>query len=133
MNPTSQQQDLSDVQKHIKPSLGQCIMKYSTSFPQISANHLHPVGQESLQTSVAYGSWTFGAYLRVELVVVVEAVVLVVVAAVAVVVAFAVAAAVAPFSPGISLLAPSATPGVSPLFLGASPGVLAASERAYLP
>jgi hypothetical protein len=51
-------------------------------------------------------------------VVVVEAMVLVVVVAVAVVVEIAVAAAVAPFSPGISLLGPSATPGVSLLVPG---------------
>jgi hypothetical protein len=58
-----------------------------------------------------------------ELVVVVEVMVLVVVAAVVVVVVeIVVAAAVAPFSPGVSLLFPSATPGV-----------LAASEPAYLP
>jgi hypothetical protein len=59
----------------------------------------------------------------VELVVEVEVVVLVDVAAVA----------VAPFSPGVSPLAPGATPGVSPLALGASSGVLAASARAYPP
>jgi hypothetical protein len=52
-----------------------------------------------------------------------EAMVLVVVAA----------AAVAPFSPGVSLLAPSATPRVSLLVFGAFLGVLAASEHAYLP
>jgi hypothetical protein len=61
-------------------------------------------------------------------VVVVEAIVLV-----AVVVEIAAAATVAPFSPGVSLLVPSATPGVSLLFPGASPVVLAASEHAYLP
>jgi hypothetical protein len=59
--------------------------------------------------SVACGSLTPGAYLGVELVVEVEAVLLAVVA-------------VAPFSPS-----------VSPLALGASPGVPAASARAYLP
>jgi hypothetical protein len=52
-------------------------------------------------------------------VVVVEAMVLVV----------AVVVAVAPFSPGISLLAPGATPGVSLLVPSASPGVLAASAH----
>jgi hypothetical protein len=66
----------------------------------------------------------------VELVVVVEEMVLVVVAAVAEIV---VVAAVAPFSPGVSLLSPSATPSVSLLFPDASPGVLAASEHAYQP
>jgi hypothetical protein len=40
---------------------------------------------------------------------------------------------VAPFSPSVSPLAPSAIPGVSPLALGASPGVPAASARAYPP
>jgi hypothetical protein len=50
----------------------------------------------------------------------VEAVVLVVVA-------------VAPFSPGVSLLALGASPGVYPLALGASPSVPAASARAYPP
>ena len=59
-----------------------------------------------------------------------EAMVLVVVATV---VEIAVAAAVAPFSPGVSLLGPGATPGVSLLVPGTSPGVLAASEPAYLP
>jgi hypothetical protein len=66
----------------------------------------------------------------VELVVVEEAMVLVVVA---VVVEIAVAATVAPFSPGVSLLAPGATLGVSLLFPDASPGVLTASEPAYQP
>jgi hypothetical protein len=66
----------------------------------------------------------------VELVVVEEAVVLVVVAAV---VEIAVAAAIAPFSPGVSLLSPGTTLGVSLLFPDASPGVPAASEHAYLP
>jgi hypothetical protein len=131
MNPTSQQQDPSDVQKHIKPSPDQCIVQYSTSFPQILANHLRPVDQESLQTLVAYGSWTPYAYLGVELVVEVEAMVLV--AVVVVVVEFAIAAAVAPSFPGVSPLAPGATPVVSLLFPGASPGVLAASEHAYPP
>jgi hypothetical protein len=69
----------------------------------------------------------------VELVVVVEAMVLVVVPVVAVVVEIAVAAAVAPFSPGVSLIAPGATPGVSLLFPGASPGVPVASVRTYPP
>jgi hypothetical protein len=87
------------------------------------------VDQESLQMSVAYDSWIPGAYLGVELVVVVEAMVLVDVVAVAVVDAVA----IAPFSPGVSLLAPGATPGVSLLIPDASPGVLAASEHAYLP
>jgi hypothetical protein len=41
--------------------------------------------------------------------------------------------AVAPFSPAISPLAPSAFPGVYPLSPGASPGVPAASARAYPP
>jgi hypothetical protein len=41
--------------------------------------------------------------------------------------------AVAPFSPGISPLAPGASPGVYPLALGTSPGVPAASSRAYPP
>jgi hypothetical protein len=59
-------------------------------------------------------------------VVVVEAMVLVVVE-------IAAAAAVAPFSPGVSLLAPRATPGVSLLIPCAFPGVLAASEHTYLP
>ena len=59
---------------------------------------------------------------------VVEAMVLV-----AVVVEIVVAAAVAPFSPGVSLLAPGAIPGVSLLFPDASPGILAASEPGYLP
>jgi hypothetical protein len=54
--------------------------------------------------------------------VVVEAVVLV-----------AVAVAVAPFSPGVSLLILGTAPGVSPLSPGASPGVPAASARAYPP
>jgi hypothetical protein len=40
---------------------------------------------------------------------------------------------VAPFSPGVSLLAPGATPGVSLLVPSASPSVPAASEHAYLP
>jgi hypothetical protein len=53
----------------------------------------------------------------VELVVEVEAVVL----------------AVAPFSPGVSPLAPGAFPGVYPLALGASLSVLATSARAYPP
>jgi hypothetical protein len=66
----------------------------------------------------------------VELVVVEEAMVLVVVATV---VEIAVAAAVAPFSPGVSLLAPGATLGVSLLFLDASPSILVASAHAYLP
>jgi hypothetical protein len=66
----------------------------------------------------------------VELVVVEEAMVL---AAVAVAVEIVVAAAVAPFSPGVSLLSPGATLGVSLLFPNASPGVPAASEHAYLP
>jgi hypothetical protein len=59
-------------------------------------------------------------------VVVVEAVVLsdVVVAVVVV---------VAPFSPVVSPLAPSAFPGIYPLILGTSPGVPAASARAYPP
>jgi hypothetical protein len=56
-------------------------------------------------------------------VVVEEAVVLVAVAAVA----------VAPFSPGVSLLALGAAPNVSLIVPGASPGVPAASEHAYLP
>ena len=43
-----------------------------------------------------------------------------------------VAAAVAPFSPGVSLLSPGATLGVSLLFPNASPGVPAASVPAYL-
>ena len=43
------------------------------------------------------------------------------------------AIAVAPFSPSVSPLAPSAIPGVSPLALDASPGVPAASARAYPP
>jgi hypothetical protein len=126
MNPTSQQQDLSDIQKHIKPSPGQCIEQCSTSSLRISANHLRPVDQESLETSVAYDSWIPDAYHGVELVVEVEAMVLIAVAAVA---EIAVAAAVAPFSPGVSLLAP----GVSLLFLGASPSVLAAFEHTYPP
>jgi hypothetical protein len=33
MNPTNQQQDLSDDQKHIEPSPSQSIMQYSTSSP----------------------------------------------------------------------------------------------------
>jgi hypothetical protein len=56
----------------------------------------------------------------VELVVVVEAVVLADVV-------------VAPFSPAVSPLAPSAFPGVYPVVLGASPGILATSARAYPP
>jgi hypothetical protein len=44
-----------------------------------------------------------------------------------------VAIAVAPFSPGVSLLALGASPGVYPLGLGASSGVPAASARAYPP
>jgi hypothetical protein len=43
------------------------------------------------------------------------------------------AVVVAPFSPGISPLAPGASPGVYPLALGASPGVPTASARAYPP
>jgi hypothetical protein len=60
----------------------------------------------------------------------VELVVEVVVVEVLVVV---VAVVVAPFSPGISPLALSASPVVYPLALGASPGVLAASAHAYPP
>jgi hypothetical protein len=56
----------------------------------------------------------------VELVVVEEAVVLA-------------AVAVAPFSPGISLLALGAALDVSPPVLGASPGIPVASEHEYLP
>ena len=63
--------------------------------------------------------------------VVVEAMVLVAVAIV--VVEIVVAAVVAPFSPGVSLLAPGAALDVSLLVPDASPGVLAASEHAYLP
>jgi hypothetical protein len=44
-----------------------------------------------------------------------------------------VAVVVAPFSPGVSPLAPSAFPSVYPLALGASPSVLAASAHAYPP
>jgi hypothetical protein len=44
-----------------------------------------------------------------------------------------VAVAVAPFSPGVSPLAPSASPGVYLLALSTSPGVPAASARAYPP
>jgi hypothetical protein len=44
-----------------------------------------------------------------------------------------VAIAVAPFSPGVSPLAPSASLGVYPLTLGASPSIPAASVRAYPP
>jgi hypothetical protein len=62
-----------------------------------------------------------------ELVVVVEAVVLSDVAVAVVVVV------VAPFSPVVSPLAPSAFPGIYPLVLGTSPGVPAASARAYPP
>jgi hypothetical protein len=43
------------------------------------------------------------------------------------------AVAVAPFSPGITPLAPGATPDISLLALGASPNVPAASARAYPP
>jgi hypothetical protein len=76
--------------------------------------------------SVAYGSWTPGAYLGVELVV--EAVVL---ADVAFVVVVPVAAA--PSFPSVSLLVLGAALDVSPPALGASPGVPAASEHTYLP
>jgi hypothetical protein len=75
--------------------------------------------------SVAYGSWTPGAYLGVELVVVVEAVVLADVAVVA-------AVAVVPSFPGISFLVLGTALDVSPPALGASPSVPAASEHAYL-
>jgi hypothetical protein len=44
-----------------------------------------------------------------------------------------VAVAVAPFSPGVSPLAPDASPGVYLLALGAFPGVPTASARAYPP
>ena len=54
----------------------------------------------------------------------------VVLADVAVVVAVA---AAAPFSLGVSHLAPGASPGVYLLALGAFPGIPAASARAYLP
>jgi hypothetical protein len=67
----------------------------------------------------------------VELVVEEEAVVLAAVDVVVVVVVVVVA--VAPFSPGISPLSPSAFLGVYPLSPGASPGVPAASARAYPP
>jgi hypothetical protein len=62
----------------------------------------------------------------VELVVVEEAVVLAVVDVAVVVV-------VAPFSPVVSPLAPSAFPSVYPLSPGASPSIPAASARAYPP
>jgi hypothetical protein len=58
---------------------------------------------------------------------------MVLVAVAAVVAKIVVAAAVAPFSPGVSLLSPDATLGVSLLFPDASPGVLAASGHAYQP
>jgi hypothetical protein len=61
---------------------------------------------------------------------VVEAVVLADVAIVVVVVA---AAAAAPFSPGVSPLAPGTSPVIYLLVLGASPSVPAASARAYPP
>ena len=64
--------------------------------------------------------------------VVVEVMVLVAIV-VAAIAEIAAAATVAPFSPGVSLLAPSATPRVSLLVFGAFLGVLAASEHAYLP
>jgi hypothetical protein len=62
----------------------------------------------------------------VELVVVEETVVLAVVDV-------AVVVAIAPFSPVVSPLVPSAFPGVYPLSPGASPGIPAASARAYPP
>jgi hypothetical protein len=62
----------------------------------------------------------------VELVVVMEAVVLADVA-------IAVVVAAAPFSPGVSPLAPDAFPSVYPLALCASLGILTASAHAYPP
>jgi hypothetical protein len=68
----------------------------------------------------------------VELVVEVETVVLADVVVVVVAVAAA-AAAVAPFSPGVSPLAPGASPGVYLLVVDAFPGVPSASACAYPP
>jgi hypothetical protein len=55
-----------------------------------------------------------------------------VVVEVVVLAAVAVVVVVAPFSPGVSPLAPDAFPGVYPLALEASLGILAASACAYL-